>query len=49
MYDDSNPEGTKYAGVFGVNPAVDEFCLENNYTPRFTSEWFGTWYFKKKY
>jgi ABC-type multidrug transport system ATPase subunit len=35
--------------VFGVNPAVDEFCLENNYTPRFTSEWFGTWYFKKKY
>lgn len=36
-----------YAGVFGVNPAVDEFCSEHNYTPHFTEEWFGTWYFNK--
>ena len=36
-----------YAGIFGVNPAVDEFCLENNYTPSFTDEWFGTWWLKK--
>ena len=37
-----------YAGIFGVNPAVDEFCKENNYNPKLTSEWFSTWYFKKR-
>jgi hypothetical protein len=37
-----------YAGIFGVNPAVDEFCKENDYNPKFTSEWFSTWYFIKK-
>ena len=36
-----------YAGIFGVNPAVDEFCKENKYEPQFTDEWFGTWYFVK--
>jgi hypothetical protein len=44
----SSEEGSgNYAGIFGVNPAVDEFCKEHNYTPLFTDEWFGTWYFKK--
>ena len=37
-----------YAGIFGVNPAVDEFCKENNYNPELTSEWFSTWYFQKR-
>lgn len=36
-----------YAGIFGVNPAVNEFCISNNYQPSFTDEWFSTWYFKK--
>jgi hypothetical protein len=36
-----------YFGVFGVNPAVDEFCKQNNYTPWITNEWFGTWIIKK--
>lgn len=36
-----------YHGVFGVNPAVDEFCKENGYSPTITDEWFGTWMVKK--
>lgn len=40
-------EFNHYAGVFGVNPAVNEFCILNNYSPNFTDEWLGTWYFKK--
>lgn len=39
--------GRYYHGVFGVNPAVDEFCETNNYKVNLTNEWFGTWYFKK--
>lgn len=38
----------KYMGVFGVNPAVDEFCERNNYDKIITNEWFGTWMLKKK-
>jgi len=42
-----NTEGTKL-GAFGVNPAVDEFCTQNNYTLQTTRyEWFGSWYFIK--
>lgn len=37
-----------YFGVFGVNPAVDEFCERNNYEKIITEEWFGTWALKKK-
>jgi len=37
-----------YYGVFGVNPAVDEFCKENNYQVlTLTNEWFGTWMIQK--
>jgi len=36
-----------YHGVFGVNPAVDEFCKNNNYEPTITNEFFGTWLIKK--
>jgi hypothetical protein len=37
-----------YAGIFGVNPAVDEFCKNNNYKINLTEEWTSTWYFKKR-
>ena len=37
-----------YHGVFGVNPAVDEFCEANGYDPIVTSEWFGSWCLKKR-
>jgi len=40
-------EGEKYFGVFGVNPAVDEFCKEKNYKLRHTNEWSSTWFFFK--
>jgi hypothetical protein len=36
-----------YFGVFGVNPAVDQFCKTNNYELTLTNEWFGTWMIKK--
>jgi hypothetical protein len=36
-----------YHGVFGVNPAVDEFCTKNGYELKITKEWFGTWIIKK--
>lgn len=37
-----------YHGVFGVNPAVDEFCQNNDYTNlTITDEWFGSWMIKK--
>lgn len=37
-----------YMGIFGVNPAVDEFCSKNGYEVNVTSEWFGSWFFKKR-
>lgn len=40
--------GSHYFGVFGVNPAVDEFCENSGYEPIVTSEWFGSWMIKKK-
>lgn len=36
-----------YHGVFGVNPAVDEFCKKNSYEPIITNEFFGTWLIRK--
>lgn len=38
--------GDYYHGVFGVNPAVDEFCKEHNLTGFLTKEWFGSWFIK---
>ena len=44
----SMSDGTPiYNGVFGVNPAVDEFCNKHGYKPNITKEWFGTWWFIK--
>lgn len=40
-------DGTKL-GSFGVNPAVDEFCSQNNYLlQRTTFEFLGCWFFIK--
>jgi hypothetical protein len=36
-----------YFGVFGVNPAVDEFCKEYGLDVFITKEWFGSWIIKK--
>jgi hypothetical protein len=36
-----------YEGLFGVNPAVDEFCKKYGYKFDLTNEWFGSWYFTK--
>ena len=32
-----------YIGLFGVNPAVDEFCQRERYDLSVTNEWYGTW------
>lgn len=40
--------GDNYHGVFGVNAAVDEFCIKNEYKPIVTFEWFGSWSIRKK-
>lgn len=40
--------GDHYHGVFGVNPAVDEFCKNQETELTFlTDEWFGSWCVKK--
>jgi Methyltransferase domain len=36
-----------YNGVFGVNPAVDQFCTKNNLEVTVTNEWFGSWFTQK--
>lgn len=36
-----------YNGIFGVNPAVDEFCEKMGYNVNHTGEWFATWWFIK--
>jgi hypothetical protein len=39
--------GDFYYGVFGVNPAVDEFCKKFNFDLTITKEWFSSWIIKK--
>lgn len=36
-----------FIGLFGVNPAVDEFCQKYNFILNITDEWFGSWYIIK--
>jgi hypothetical protein len=43
----NSDEGPVYAGIFGVNPAVDEFCERNNCDLEVTQEWLGTWWIIK--
>jgi hypothetical protein len=46
---DGNPNTPlKYAGIFGVNPAVDEFCEKEGYAPIITDEWAASWCICKK-
>ncbi len=40
-------DGEYIAGVFGVNPAVNEFCKKYNKNFSVTDEFWGTWYFIK--
>ena len=47
LFDNAKPEETTYAGMFGVNPAVDEFVENNNYVLHKTDEFLGTWYIIK--
>lgn len=43
----STDEPLKYAGVFGVNPAVEEFCEDRGVDFYITKEWLATWMFYK--
>lgn len=36
-----------YHGMFGVNPAVEEFCKETGLNAYITDEFFGSWFVKK--
>jgi hypothetical protein len=46
---DGNPNTPlKYAGIFGVNPVVDEFCEKEGYIPIITDEWAASWCICKK-
>lgn len=38
--------GNFYHGIFGVNPAVDEFCKKKSLNGLLTREWFGSWFIK---
>lgn len=47
-FPNGKPEEAKYAGMFGVNPAVNEFCKKNDYELNKTEEFLATWWFVKK-
>lgn len=47
-FPDGKPEEAEYAGMFGVNPAVDEFAKEKNYKVYKTDEFLATWWFIKR-
>lgn len=36
-----------YFGMFGVNPAVEEFTKESGVVPYITNEFFGSWFVRK--
>lgn len=46
-FPDGQPEKSQYTGMFGVNPAVDEFCLNYGYKVNKTDEFLATWWFVK--
>jgi len=48
MWQGDKVEESKYAGMFGVNPAVEEFCEYNGYKFNVTNEFTGTWWFIKR-
>jgi predicted O-methyltransferase YrrM len=49
MWDATDYDAThRYAGVFGVDSAVDEFANKHGYTVLHTDEWLASWYFFKR-
>lgn len=48
LFEDGKPESSYYAGLFGVNCAVNEFCQQNSYQVNVTDEFLGTWFIIKK-
>lgn len=44
IYTNTYEGNVHYNGVFGVNPAIDEFFNENNLKLNVIKEWFGTWW-----
>ncbi len=49
MWDATDYDAThRYAGVFGVDPAVDEFANKHGYNVLHTDEWLASWYFFKR-
>jgi len=49
MKNDADPNDEyKYAGIFGVNPAVEEFCEREGYELFLTNEWVGSWLIYKR-
>lgn len=44
---DGTDKPMTYAGIFGVNTAVDEFVNEHNYELQHSLEFFSSWYFIK--
>ena len=47
VYTNKEKTETKYCGLFGVNPAVNEFVEKHNKKLYTTNEYFGTWYIFK--
>jgi hypothetical protein len=47
-YPEGKPEESKFTGMYGVNPAVNEFADENNYVVNKTNEFLASWWFIKK-
>ena len=48
LWNENTPEQKNYAGMFGVNPAVDEFARKEGYNINVTNEFLGTWWIIKK-
>lgn len=48
MWQGNNQSESTYAGMFGVNPAVEEFCEKNQYTFNVSNDFPGTWWFIKR-
>lgn len=47
FYTDNTKTETFYGGIFGVNPAVDEFVEQYNYDLNLTDEFTATWWIIK--
>jgi hypothetical protein len=48
LWNEETPEIQNYAGMFGVNPAVDEFVKKEKYHLNLTEEFLGTWWIVKR-